>query len=113
SRNTRSAPGPCRVADHRLTDVRFGSKADIREGATDVRFTPESGHWNSVVECPLCATSGHCAISIAYKQPREKIERQCWPKKLNQSESAPTKMRLRAQMASRLNQLRDTSLRPR
>jgi len=24
--------------------VRFGSKADIREGATDVRFTPKSGH---------------------------------------------------------------------
>ena len=25
-------------------DVRFGSKADIREGTTDVRFTPKSGH---------------------------------------------------------------------
>jgi hypothetical protein len=25
-------------------DVRFGSKADIGEGATDVRFTPGSGH---------------------------------------------------------------------
>jgi hypothetical protein len=25
-------------------DVRFGSKADIGEGAIDVRFTPESGH---------------------------------------------------------------------
>src|SRR5215468_133718 len=24
--------------------VRFGSKADIGEGATDVRFTPKSGH---------------------------------------------------------------------
>jgi hypothetical protein len=22
--------------------------------------TPESRHWNSVVECPLCARSGHC-----------------------------------------------------
>src|SRR5262249_24524969 len=25
----------------------------------DVRFTPNSGHRNSVVECPLCAKSGH------------------------------------------------------
>src|SRR5262249_218321 len=28
----------------KLADVRFGSKADIGEGATDVRFTPNSGH---------------------------------------------------------------------
>jgi 2-haloacid dehalogenase len=28
----------------------------------DVRFTPKSGHWNSIEECPLCAKSGlsHC-----------------------------------------------------
>ena len=26
-------------------DVPSGSKADIGEGAIDVRFTPESGHW--------------------------------------------------------------------
>src|SRR6516165_386610 len=36
-------------------NVRFGSKADIAEGLTDVRFTPESRHWNSVAECPLRA----------------------------------------------------------
>jgi hypothetical protein len=24
----------------------------------NVRFTPESGHWNSVSKCPLCAKSG-------------------------------------------------------
>src|SRR6516162_4544591 len=24
-----------------------------------VRFTPNSGHWNSVAKCPLCAKSGH------------------------------------------------------
>jgi len=29
-------------------DVRFGSKADIEVLATDVRFTPKSGHWNLV-----------------------------------------------------------------
>jgi len=45
-----------------LVNVRFGSKADIEVRLPDVRFTPESGHWNSVVECPLCARSGHwCA----------------------------------------------------
>jgi len=27
-----------------VLDVRFGSKADIRRGDYDVRFTPESGH---------------------------------------------------------------------
>jgi len=27
--------------------------------AHDVRFTPKSGHWNSVAECPLCAKSRH------------------------------------------------------
>jgi len=25
----------------------------------NVRFTPKSGHWNSIEECPLCANSGH------------------------------------------------------
>ena len=35
--------------------VRFGLKADIEEGATDVRFTPKSGHWDSAAKCPLCA----------------------------------------------------------
>ena len=42
-------------------NLRFGSKADIGEAETDVRFTPKSGHRNSVVECPLCAKSGHWA----------------------------------------------------
>ena len=41
------------------TDVRFGSKADIRVHPRDVRFTPKSGHWNLVAECLLCAKSGH------------------------------------------------------
>ena len=39
-------------------DVRFGSIADISACPCDVRFTPKSGRWNSVVECPLCAKSG-------------------------------------------------------
>jgi len=28
---------------------------------SNVRFTPNRGHWNLVVECPLCAKSGHSA----------------------------------------------------
>ena len=35
--------------------VRFGSLADIKARLPNVRFTPKSGHRNSVVECPLCA----------------------------------------------------------
>jgi hypothetical protein len=35
--------------------VRFGSKADISECPTHVRFTPESGHCVSGSGCPLCA----------------------------------------------------------
>jgi len=42
-------------------NVRFGSKADIHQPPTDARFTPKSRHRNSVVECPLCAKSGHQA----------------------------------------------------
>jgi hypothetical protein len=49
------------VGDARVKgeDVRFGSKADIREGFTDVRFTPESGHSPRHTKCPLSAKSGH------------------------------------------------------
>ena len=47
------------------------------------------------------------------KRLRQKQSGSVLAQKLNASESAPTKMRLRAQMASRLNQLRDTNLRTR
>ena len=40
-------------------NVRFGSKADIRESARDVRFTPKSGHTAGYIKCPLSARSGH------------------------------------------------------
>jgi hypothetical protein len=42
--------------------VRYGTKADIGSRPINVRFTPESGHRNSVVECPLCAKSRHSAL---------------------------------------------------
>src|SRR5215469_2992152 len=66
--NTLKRPGE--AASHRATSLRarrFGSKADIVLGPNDVRFIPRSGHWNSVVECPLCANSGHSAVRR--KQP--------------------------------------------
>jgi hypothetical protein len=34
-------------------DVRFGSKADMARSNFDVRFTPESGHCQATVGCPL------------------------------------------------------------
>jgi hypothetical protein len=46
----------------RCAYVRFGSKADMGLPLIDVRFTPKSGHWNSIDECPLCAKSGHYAV---------------------------------------------------
>jgi hypothetical protein len=45
-----------------MADVRFGSKADIGARPIEVRFTPESGHWNSIEECPVCAKSRHPAL---------------------------------------------------
>ena len=31
-------------------------------GSINVRFTPNSGHWQRTSRCPLCANSGHSAI---------------------------------------------------
>jgi len=50
--------GQLRDSQAGAMDVGFWSKADIAASPTDVRFTPKSGHWNSVAECPLCAKSG-------------------------------------------------------
>jgi hypothetical protein len=49
-------------------NVRFGSKADIERSAWDVRFTPESGHFQRRLRCPLSANSGH------YGADRELLE---------------------------------------
>ena len=32
--------------------------------ASDVRFTPRSGHWNSLAKCPLCVKR-HCGARLA------------------------------------------------
>ena len=42
-----------------LSDVRYGSLADISERTRDVRFTPESGHDERQHRRPLSAKSGH------------------------------------------------------
>ena len=49
----------------RTVDVRFGSKADILRCGSDVRFTPNSGHWavEGAVHCGLLALHGNCNTS--------------------------------------------------
>ena len=39
-------------------DVRFGSKADMCNAKSHVRFTPESGHWRCTNQRLLSANSG-------------------------------------------------------
>src|SRR5262249_25154273 len=56
-----------------LRNVRFGSKADIGARPMNVGFTPESGHWNSVGQCPLCAKSGHQVTSIRSPRRHERV----------------------------------------
>ena len=49
-----------------MADVRFGSKADIGEGATDVRFTPESGDPHTdAATLFLFSPDDHCPIDSA------------------------------------------------
>ena len=52
-------------------NVRFESLADIGVRPRDVRFTPKSGHRNSVVECPLCAKSGHRSLTGRFSLRQE------------------------------------------
>jgi len=46
-----------------LRDFRFGSGTDIPITNTDVRFTPESGHWSSVSGCGTTSPP-NCEASI-------------------------------------------------
>jgi hypothetical protein len=60
----------------RVSDVRFGSKADICGAQVDVRFTPKSGHVQCNEECPLCAKSGHWTFTrLAPYDPRFSSEK--------------------------------------
>src|SRR5262249_4980195 len=49
--------------DHHSLALLFGGPlvgAPKRTGVSvNVRFTPNSGHWNSISKCPLCAKNGH------------------------------------------------------
>ena len=40
----------------------LGQKQTSDQRPSMSRFTPESGHWNLAVKCPLCAKSGHSAL---------------------------------------------------
>jgi hypothetical protein len=74
--------------------------------------------------CSFCAKHGgvwtSCptgSLTVSVKGPvcvsKYAFSTQYRPARLIESDSAPTKTRLKAQVASRLNQLRDTNLRPR
>ena len=60
----RTYTGRLEVVRSALGNVRFGSLADIEASPRHVRFTPNSGHWNSVVECPLYPKSGHGSVGL-------------------------------------------------
>jgi hypothetical protein len=42
-----------------VLDFRVGALGDIEACPRDVRFTPNSGHRQSTLRCPLSANSGH------------------------------------------------------
>jgi len=50
--------GGLEVVKLALSNVRFGSQADIGLTPVDVRYSPKSGHWRTSVGCPLCANNG-------------------------------------------------------
>jgi len=45
----------------------WGAKIPQRRPSRNcnVRYSPESGHWNSVAKCPLCAKSGHSRAAVS------------------------------------------------
>src|SRR5262249_7699831 len=49
-------------------NVRFGSKADIGASSINVRFTPESGHWNRHVYHLRRSDSGSLGIFAAIRR---------------------------------------------
>ena len=52
---SKTQAGPHRVPGWRRPNVRFGSEVDILTLRNNVRFTPNSGHSDYRVRCPLCA----------------------------------------------------------
>jgi hypothetical protein len=83
-----------------MTPHRFSSRHQYRNSwIIEMHFTRPT---------PDSDNSGLCRSC-----PNDRDVAQCRLARLIASERAPTRMRLTAQVASRLNQLRDTNLRPR
>ena len=53
-----------------LSNVCFGSKADVTLLNFDVRFTPESGHGSAVIACPLWAMCGRLRVGKDFLHER-------------------------------------------
>ena len=72
--------GACAVHIERRSNVRFGSKADIAECETNVRFTPKSGHSLRRLERPLCARSGLMHRSNFVVAESKSAQQSCTPR---------------------------------
>src|SRR6516164_9874844 len=55
---------PCQGASEQIwaANFRFGSKADIPQSPSNVRFTPKRGHSLNVSRCPLCDLMLACLL---------------------------------------------------
>jgi hypothetical protein len=99
------------------------SRSGRSRGTSAPSSTTERRQWEAVFGClrrdadPRLLQhrggSAGGAIIILLPLARRSTQVQCRLAKLHVSERAPTIMRLTAQVASRLNQLRDTKVRPR
>ena len=95
----------------RLSPPRHSSRASRKMAR---RFRTQTGHSPQQIDAlrkayPITTSAVICPSG----SPNDRDADQCWLAILITSDRAPTKMRLKAQVVSRLNQLRDTNLRPR
>src|SRR6516225_3202813 len=56
------SPNSCALIEIKHAEPAGMSRLGQNRTLWDVRFTPKSGHWLSVLGCPLCAKSGHSAL---------------------------------------------------
>ena len=68
-----------------LRHAEWGLTVILRE--TDVRFTPESGHWLSVSGCPLCAKSRLMLAVSLYKIANDIRLMSCGPARWGRMEN--------------------------
>ena len=64
-------------------------------------------------DCVISYSVTRPAVIYPFDGPNERDAAQCWRARLITNDRAPTKIRLKAHVVSKLNQLRDTNLRPR